>query len=362
MDNRRTSKYIIACAGAGKTTYLVNEAIKRSKTEHVLITTYTNKNEKSIIEKFFQINGCIPKNVKIKTWYSFLITNGINPYKNDVSKEFYGKAINGVTFSSSISNIIKTNGKIYSTSSRREPTKYYIDKHWNVYSDKIAEFAYECNEKSHGAVIDRITSIYGSIFIDEVQDFAGFDFEIIKLLSKTKVSLLIVGDPRQSTYKTSETRKNKKYSNGNLKEYIIDNKIDGTIEIDETLLVKSWRCCKNICNLVSEIFKEYENIVSAEKNIEDYYIIQNTDIDHILETTEIMQLRYNVAEKQVRSCYPAINFGDSKGLEFNNTIVYLTSEMSRWIKNHNVELKEGTKSKLYVALTRASGKTFIVLK
>lgn len=52
------SSLIIAAAGAGKTTFLVKKALEIS--ENVLITTYTDANEQSIRDKFYEINGCIP--------------------------------------------------------------------------------------------------------------------------------------------------------------------------------------------------------------------------------------------------------------------------------------------------------------
>ena len=61
----KINKLIIAAAGAGKTTYLINEALKQNK--EVLITTYTEANESEIKKKFIEINGAIPKNVTIQT-------------------------------------------------------------------------------------------------------------------------------------------------------------------------------------------------------------------------------------------------------------------------------------------------------
>ena len=64
------SSLIIAAAGAGKTTFLVKKALEIS--ENVLITTYTDANEQSIRDKFYEINGCIPSNVTIMPWFSLL--------------------------------------------------------------------------------------------------------------------------------------------------------------------------------------------------------------------------------------------------------------------------------------------------
>ena len=45
------------------------------------------------------------------------------------------------------------------------------------------------------------------IFIDEVQDLAGSDLELIKLLFKTNSNTTLVGDPRQVTYLTHNEKK-----------------------------------------------------------------------------------------------------------------------------------------------------------
>ena len=74
------SSLIIAAAGAGKTTFLVKKALEIS--ENVLITTYTDANEQSIRDKFYEINGCIPSNVTIMPWFLLLIKHGIRPYQS----------------------------------------------------------------------------------------------------------------------------------------------------------------------------------------------------------------------------------------------------------------------------------------
>ena len=58
------NKIVVAAAGSGKTTYLVEEATK-IKGERVLITTYTESNEAEIRQKFFDLVGHVPANVVI---------------------------------------------------------------------------------------------------------------------------------------------------------------------------------------------------------------------------------------------------------------------------------------------------------
>ena len=73
-------KLIIAAAGSGKTTFLVNQALS-IQDSRVLITTFTEANEQEIKKKFIEANGCIPPNVTVQTWFSFLLQHGVKPYQ-----------------------------------------------------------------------------------------------------------------------------------------------------------------------------------------------------------------------------------------------------------------------------------------
>ena len=53
--------------------------------------------------------------------------------------------------------------------------------------------------------------------------------------------------------------------------------------------------------------------------------------------------------------------GESKGLTLGDVAIFATGEMKKWIKDESVKLKDATKVKLYVALTRASGDLCLVI-
>ena len=87
--NMSKNKLIIAAAGSGKTTYLIEQA-KKIKDGNVLITTYTEANKAEIRNKF---NGCIPSNVTIQTWFSFLLQHGVRPYQSVMHNDLNNKRI-----------------------------------------------------------------------------------------------------------------------------------------------------------------------------------------------------------------------------------------------------------------------------
>src|SRR3990167_7615307 len=85
------NKLIIAAAGSGKTTFLVDQALKQQGSR-VLITTYTEANEAEIRKRIIEKNKCIPDNITVQTWFSFLLQHGARPDQGILFK----KDINGM--------------------------------------------------------------------------------------------------------------------------------------------------------------------------------------------------------------------------------------------------------------------------
>jgi DNA helicase II / ATP-dependent DNA helicase PcrA len=100
QSKQENNKLIIAAAGSGKTTLLVDEALKQ-KQGRVLITTYTQANEAEIRKKFIEKNRCIPENVVIQTWFSFLLKHGARPFQGTL----FEKKINGLILVNSQSGL-----------------------------------------------------------------------------------------------------------------------------------------------------------------------------------------------------------------------------------------------------------------
>ena len=244
----KKNKLVIAAAGSGKTTYLVNEALKIND-EAILITTYTEANEREILKKITEIIGYIPKNITVQTWFSFQIKHGVKPYQSYI----YEPDIKGMVLVNSKSGIKfrGKNGKVYYYG-EEDPKNFYFSNDSKIYSDKISLFMYRCNEISQGAVIDRLSRIYQHIFIDEVQDLAGYDLEILNLFFLSSINTLLVGDPRQDVYPTHYSTKNKSFSGGEIKNYIIEKCKDINIEVDEQTLTFSHRNNEAICALASQ--------------------------------------------------------------------------------------------------------------
>lgn len=352
----KINKLIIAAAGAGKTTYLIHEALKQDK--EVLITTYTEANENEIKKKFIEINGAIPKNVTIQTWFSMLLQHGVKPYQDYLTD----KTINGMLLVNEQSGL-KFRGKFPVYYKEEEVDRHYFSKEYKIYSDKLSKFVFKCNERSDGVVVERLSRIYEYIFIDEMQDLAGYDLELIKLLFQSNSNIVLVGDPRQTTYNTHWEKKNTQYQDGKIKEFIQNECKKIAVKIDETTLNSSYRNNELICQFSSKLFPDYA-IPSSSQNDEvkhkGIFFIKERDVDIYLTKYQPLQLRVD-RRKQVNTSFSVMNFGESKGLGFDRVLIYPTQPILDFIlKNKNID---GTsRAKFYVAITRArhSGMTPIL--
>lgn len=354
------NKLIIAAAGAGKTTFLVNEALKQ-KDGRVLITTYTQANEAEIRRKIVKINKCIPDNISVQTWFSFLLQHGVRPYQGCL----FEKSIKGlilVNIQSGFRCYYKGNPVYFSEENEFE--KHYFNNNLKIYSDKLSKFVFKCVEKTNGQVIDRLSRIYSHIYVDEVQDLAGYDLEILKLLFASKSEIVLVGDPRQVTYLTHHEPKHRKYKKGKIKEFILEKCKKLIYEIDETTLNDSYRCCEEICDFSSRLYPHLRSCASRqnEKTSHDgVFLIKPQDVDFYLERYRPKELYYK------KAIYPALNFGESKGLGFPRVLIHPTKVINQYLKDgkltkivNNKETAAFDIAKFYVAITRASHSVGII--
>ncbi len=351
-----TDVYYIAAAGSGKTTHLVKKALKLH--DKVLITTFTEENKAEILNKFLELNeGILPSNVTIQTWFSFLIEHGAKPYQGTLTN----KHINGLLLVNKKSGLKGWNGRYPVYYSENEIDQHYFTKDYAIYSDKLSKFVVKCNDNTKGAVISRIANIFPYIFIDEVQDMAGYDLEIIKLLFMSRASVNIAGDPRQVTYHTHFADKYKKYSNGKLHEFIKSECKSLNIDIDYVTLKDSWRNNKIICDFANTLFPElppcnsHNSLITGHDGI---FFVREKDIPKYLQKFNPTQLRYSKSKK-VEHNYEVKNYGGSKGIGRDRIIIYPTEPINDWI-NKKKPLTFKAKCQLYVAITRARYSVAIV--
>lgn len=327
---------ILAVAGAGKTTEIINNIKKDDKT---LIITYTENNynilKNNIIKKF---KG-IPDNIKIYTYFTFLYRFCFLPLKK-------GFKVKGLDFNSNPNKYIKAKDINY----------YYNRVSKKMYHNRLAKI---CSDYFIDDIIKRIEKYFNYIYIDEIQDFASHDFNLLLNLIKTNCNILLVGDFYQHTFDTSRDGNVNSNLYNDYDNYI--NKIknsDSNIKVDTVNFLKSKRCSKQVCEFITEYLKikieSYNNHDSIIREIDD----ENT-IEKIANDDNIVKLFYQNSKKY--DMKNKDNWGNSKGNTYINTCVVLNKNGYEKYKKHKLnELPSSTKNKLYVALSRATNDVYII--
>lgn len=335
------NKLVVAAAGSGKTTFLVQEALKYPE-DRILITTYTQANEAEIRRKFVGTWRYVPAHIKIQTWFSFLLQHGVKPFQ-------------GCVLNSDIKGLLLVNQRSAPYVGEATPEKYYLNPGSKIYSDKLSKCAIRCNEKSGGKVIDRISRIFSRIFVDEVQDLAGYDLDMIKALFASRAAVVLVGDPRQVVYLTHHEQKHKKYSNGKIRDFVSEECRCLSVDIDDNTLSFSYRSHRLICELSDGLYPAMKMIGSKQEVVTSHdgvFLVAKKDVESYLAQFQPTQLRLDRRVK-VNDNHPVYTFGESKGMSFDRVLIYPTKDMVDWIADRATKLAETTRARFYVALTRA---------
>ena len=339
------NRAIIACAGCGKTTDLVrscgNDDVKRAA-----VVTYTQKNYEEIIQKFYSIHGRVLPAIETTTWYKFLLSHFVRPYQVYLRQ---GR----------VAEVAWINGQSALYTPKQDVAKFYFSPSGRIYSDKIAEFAVACNLASGGKVIARLAQIYSHIFIDEFQDLAGWDFEILELLLKSGITIMMVGDHRQCTYTTNNARKNKQFvGEGVLKLIAKWEKAKLCVSEDRDV---NHRGIQSICDLGDLVFPHStptKSSVVATTGHNGVFIVNSQDVEFYINQFNPQILRWssatNIGERN------GMNYGESKGLSFPRVLIYPTGPIRKFLATGDVKHIKPARPKLYVAVTRAEASVAFV--
>lgn len=334
------NRVVIACAGSGKTTRLVNESLA-SRDRRIAIVTYTNNNVREIMKRFGDLNSGVPNHVDVVTWFGFLLRECARPYQRSKYAE---KRIESLLF---------VNRQSARGIAEIDTRRHYFANDELIYSDKIAKFVVECEEKSHQNVTARLRQIYTDIFIDEFQDLAGWDLEFIKMLLQSDVRITLVGDPRQHIYSTNPSQKNKQYLGIKVVKLVQKWKQDGLCKIDPPMN-GTYRCNQGICDFANGLWPEMDAMESLMNDLTGHagvFLVAENVVEKYVHRLNPQVLRYNKRAKSF-GC-EALNFGIAKGLQFKRVMIVPTGPIKKYLETGDLKHLKTSKDKLHVAVTRA---------
>lgn len=330
---------IISAAGSGKTYDICKIALEKAALgKRVLITTYTNRGAETIRKEIRSKNcGVLHPLVVVKTWFSFMMSDLIKPYQRYLTHEISGVKAFDFSQTYGVVNYAKTGTR-----------KKYLTDEKRVRSNEAASLACLLDELSSGKVIKRLEEIYSDIFLDEIQDMAGDDIEIIRLLMESSIGVVVCGDSKQATFSTHNTKKNKKMTGKNIWQFFNELEERGLVIVKRKNA--SRRFNKQICIFVNAIFPLGEpitTIMAEETDHDGVFLIETKDIYTYKSTYAPQVLRCNIRTDTFG--FPALNFGECKGETFERILIVPNGPFRDFIlKGKALNAPE----KYYVAVTR----------
>ncbi len=359
------NQVIFAAAGNGKTYTLCAKAkaAVENGNKYVLLLSYTNEGIRSLENEYKKQNsGILDDKVMFKSWYSFLLSDFIKPYqcslklndkqyKQELPFTFPENFINSIAFYTQ-----DLPPKWYN----QTHLQYFINQTHDIIPDRVSHLAYLCNEYSNGKVLNRMEEIYSHIFIDELQDYAGWDLEIISLLFESKMMITCEGDYKQATYRTNNSPKNRQYRDENIRNYF--NMLETKGMCTTSYANTTRRFNREICEFINTIHGDVDSMVEPDSNIKCDDSVDNTGV-YVMDIKYLSQycqhyhptvLRYDKKAK-IDFCHNCniINYGASKGATYERVVIVPVSTTLPFIKRQTKISSNQTRAKFYVACTRA---------
>lgn len=333
-----SSNVVICAAGGGKTTKIVTDALA-DPTQRVAILTYTDNNIRGIRECIIEQNRTPAAHIEVLSWFTFLLREMARPYQNVL----YTKRIRGIHWVAGRSDPYATADKT---------GRYYFGDSDLVYSDKIARFACECDTASGGMVLARLRQRFDRIYVDEIQDMAGYDLELLEAMMRAGVNLTLVGDHRQPTFRTNYSGKNSGYGGYKIIKKFREWQKKGLCSLDYQL--HTYRCNQQITDFADALYPAEPKTTSLNVKKTDHdgvFLISTADVPAYIAKYQPQVLRYD--KNSDCAGFEAMNFGISKGMTFDRVLIFPTQIMGKWLSTGVDAHIAGSRAKTYVAVTRA---------
>lgn len=331
------NKAIIAAAGSSKTQHIIDSSLGTAE-ERSLVLSFTEENQKQIVDRLRIGRGDSQAVVRVMGWMKFLLSEAVMPYQRAITgvaffvrgMDFDGEPVRGV---------------------RADVPPYFLTKQGLVYGRNLAHLVVRLDELTEGAVVRRLEQAYDHIYIDEAQDLVGWDLEVLELLFRSRLDVTLVADPRQHTYATNRGNKNQQYRGDGIVQWFEEQ--HELLEIETR--VENSRCPQSICDYADALYPELPRSVSVCPDPGEHHgihFITQAEVPQYFDDHQPTVLRDNRRSNVMD--LSAMNMGQSKGRAFDHVLIFPTQPIRDYLKSSDPSgLKERTRARLYVAITRA---------
>jgi DNA helicase-2/ATP-dependent DNA helicase PcrA len=327
---------ILAVAGSGKTTRILDTIDDQKRS---LVVTYTHENhrnlEAGLVEKF----GRLPPHVTVLTYFSFLYRFCVRP--------FFSYELRDRSFTWKL--------PAFRPFWKKSHPRHYLTKSRYLYANRAAKLPLEFGATTE--IIARLERHFDQFLVDEVQDFASNDFNLLLALTKAELDFSLVGDFFQHTFDTSRDGNTRaSLHTSGLDAYVAQFRNEG-IDVDQASLDKTYRCSPSVCDFITETI----GIPIASHRTEE------SNVRFVEDQAEALALANEPANVTLfRSDYAkyacnANNWGRCKGVNtYENVCVALNPKtLKHFLDGKMQELPDETRHKLYVACSRARGNLYL---
>jgi DNA helicase II / ATP-dependent DNA helicase PcrA len=324
-----------AVAGSGKTRSIV-EQIDPSRRS--LVITYTTNTEGDLRRRIANKLDGRTAAVTVDTYFSFLHRFCYKPFlQTDMRSR-------GISFSAPSK-----------TSSRMPLSNRLRYMHGDrIYHSRMAKLL-----EVKGCLAElreRLERYYDDIYVDEVQDFGGHDFNFLLEIARARARFRLVGDFYQYTFATSHDGNVNKSLHDNYEAYRLRFAKAG-FHVDTTTLGASHRCGPAVCNHIAKTLGiQIASVGATTARVE--VVESQAEVDRLHSDPATVKLF--LEQHWLYGCH-SHNWGACKGLDHYQDVCVALNPTS-WTLLSRGELAQAKpmiRNKLYVAFSRARGNLYL---
>lgn len=333
MDKR----VIFAVAGSGKTTRLIDEL---NLERRVLLITYTENNFTHLRSRVLRKFGYMPPNIVVCTYFAFLHNFCYRPL---LQMRLGSRGMNFRQPPAQTSRLPLTQDARYLDGSRR------------LYHNRLAKLLEV--KGCLPAILGRVERYFDRVFVDEVQDFGGHDFNLLTWLCRANTDVLLVGDFFQHTFDTSRDGSVNRTLHDDFGAYAQRFSAQG-LTVDRQSLRASRRCSTTVCDFIREHLQI--DMHAHDVRGSDLSVVEQAAVaKDLYRDPAIVKLFYSSHTRY--GCF-SNNWGASKGMDhFRDVCVVLGTDAWARLRTGGLQdLPPQTRNKLYVACSRARENLFFV--
>lgn len=324
-----------AVAGSGKTRSIVDQI---DPSRRSLVLTYTTNTEADLRRRIEERLGEHSAAVTVDTYFSFLNRFCYKPF---LQTEMRSRGISFSTPTEESRGVPLSNKLRYMHGDR-------------IYHCRMAKLLEETGYLP--ALRDRLDRYYDDVYIDEVQDFGGYDFDFLLKISRAQARFRLVGDFYQHTFSTSHDGSINKSLHKDYDTYR-QRFAKAGFQVDTSTLKGSHRCGPAICNHIVNTLGI--QITAEGKSTACVEVVESqVEADRLHSAPATVKLFRE--QHWLYGCH-SHNWGSCKGLDHYQDVCVVLNPASwtLFTQGKLAQAKPITRNKLYVAFSRARGNLYI---